>query len=322
MKRLHAFCFLSVFLMLTAAAGAADVKWPTKPVTVVVGYTPGGMSDVSTRLVCDALQSRLGQPVVVQNKGGAGGMLGMNSVAQAAPDGYTLYGGSVSQPLAIGAFNKKKEISINDFESVGGFLPHERALFIQNDAPFSNWEEFVEYVKKNPDTVSIGFGGGMWSLEVLRYVAHKEGLSYKLVPYKSGGDASADFFGRHIDIAELGVGTAVYQAAVEGKAKVLIDMAGDKVPGFENVPRLIDKGYNFPVLSEYGLLFPKNTPRPIVEKMEAALRDALNDPALLEKLRNLGSRPRFLDGATFAKAVEQALNSIPVLVEYNDNIKK
>ena len=160
----------------------------------------------------------------------------------------------------------------------------------------------------------------MWSLEVLKHVAHKEGLKFKLVPYKSGGDASADFFGRHIDVAELGVGTAVYQAALEGKAGVLIDMAGDQIPGFESVPRLTDKGYPFPVLSEYGLLLPKNTPQPIVQKMEQALRETMNDPATLEKLRNLGAKPRFLDGVAFKKTVNSALDSIPVLVESNSKI--
>ena len=143
---------------------AAGDAWPTKPVTIVVGFTPGGMADVSTRIVADKLQAVLGQPVVIQNKGGAGGMLGIQAVAAAKPDGYTAYGGSVSQPLAISPFSKKKDVTLDEFEVVGGFLPHERALFIQSDAPYKTWEEFVDYVKKNPDTVSIGFGAacGRW----------------------------------------------------------------------------------------------------------------------------------------------------------------
>ncbi len=315
--------FLCMFLFgLCTLPAMATEDWPQKPVTIVVGYSPGGMSDLTTRIVVDKMQSILGQPFVVQNKSGAGGMLGMQTVARAKPDGYTFYSGTTTQPLSTQFFSDSISLNINDFDLVGGFLPHERALFAQPDAPYSNWDEFIAYVKANPNKVSIGFGGGLWSMEVLRHVAEKEGLKWRLIAYKSGGEASADFFGKHIDIAETGVGTAVYQGALDGKAKVIIDMSNDKIPGFESVPRVVDKGYPYPVLSEYGILAPKGTPPAILEKMSQALKQTLEDEAILEKLRKMGSRPRYLSAEDFKNTAEKALSSVPQLLELNKAIKK
>lgn len=322
MKRFAFLLTVISCLFLACGGAAAATKWPAKPITVVVGFSPGGMSDLTTRIVVDKMQAFLGQPLVVQNKGGAGGMLGMQHVTRAKPDGYTIYGGSITQPLAAQFFSDSIAITVDDFDIIGGFIPHERALFAQPDAPYSSWEEFVAHVKAHPDTVSIGFGGGLWSLEVLRHVAEKEGLKWRLVAYKSGGEVSADFFGKHVDIAETGVGTAVYQGALEKRAKVIIDMSNDKIPGFESVPRLVDKGYPYPVLSEYGIICPKGTPREIREILTAALKAAMEDEETLGKLRKMGTRPRYVAPEEFKKTAANALTSLPELLERNKKIAK
>lgn len=322
MKALRILLVAMSCLFMTGNLAQAAVDWPTRPVTVIVGYTPGGMSDLTTRVVADKLQAILGQPVVIQNKGGAGGMIGMGTAAQAKPDGYTAYGGSVTQPLAMQYFSESVNLELDQFEVVGGFLPHERALFVQADAPYSTWEEFVAHVKANPDTVSVGFGGGLWAMEVMKFIGAKEGLKWKLIAYKSGSEASADFFGGHIDVAETGVGTAVYQGALAGKAKVLIDVSNDKVPGFESVPRLVDKGYPYPVLSEYAFLFPKGTPKEIVDKATDALEKAMHDSDVLDKLRKMGVRPRFQPPDDFRKTADAALKSLPGLLKANKSFEK
>ena len=285
---------LACATFLVSPALAAE-EWPTKPMMLMVPNSVGGMADVTARIMADGLLKILGQPMVVQNKPGAGGQVCMQYVARSPADGYTIFSGNMTQPLAMGEITGKRTIKLDDYEVVGGFLPNERALYIHNDAPYSNWDEFVAYAKAHPDTVSIGFGGNQQSLELLKYVTAKAGIKCRLINYKSGGDASADFFGKHIDMVELGVGTAVYQAAVEGKAKMLALTSDGKIPGFD-APRLMDKGYPYPVLTEYGMLMPKGTPKAIVKKLEKALEATLQDPEIMAKMKNLGAPARFISG--------------------------
>lgn len=293
LKKVSLFCTCAVLLL--ACPAMADTSWPTKPVTLMVSNSVGGMVDVTSRILADGMLKILGQPLVIQNKPGAGGQICLRYVARSQPDGYTVFSGNITTPLAATELAGKNLLNLDDYEFVGGFLPNERALYIHADAPFKTWEEFVAYAKAHPDTLSIGFGGNQWSYELMKYVTAKAGIQCKLINYKSGGDASADFFGRHIDIVELGVGTPVYQAALEGKARMLIVTSGNQIPHFD-APRLLDKGYPYPILSEFGLLMPKGTPQEIIGKMEAALETVLKDPETLKKMHTLGAQARFISG--------------------------
>ena len=231
LKKVSLFCTCAVLLL--ACPAMADTSWPTKPVTLMVSNSVGGMVDVTSRILADGMLKILGQPLVIQNKPGAGGQICLRYVARSQPDGYTVFSGNITTPLAATELAGKNLLNLDDYEFVGGFLPNERALYIHADAPFKTWEEFVAYAKAHPDTLSIGFGGNQWSYELMKYVTAKAGIQCKLINYKSGGDASADFFGRHIDIVELGVGTPVYQAALEGKARMLIVTSGNQIPHFD-----------------------------------------------------------------------------------------
>ncbi len=305
----------AAFVITSLAMPAMGAGFPEKPVNLMVPNSVGGMADVATRIVADGLIKELGQPAVVQNKPGAGGVVCLKFVSKSAPDGYTVFSGNTTQPIAISILTGKEPVEIGDYEVVGGFLPNERALYIQPDAPYSTWEEFIDYAKKHPEEVRIGFGGNQWSLELLRYVTKKAGINCKLVNYKSGGEASADFFGRHIDIAELGVGTAVYQAAVEGKAKVLAVTSGGKIPAFPDTPRLMDKGYPYPVLTEFGMLLPKGTPQPFVERLETALKNVLASPETMEKFAKLGAQARFSSGKELKSRCDEVTSGVKVMLE-------
>lgn len=125
-----------------------------------------------------------------------------------------------------------------------------------------------------------------------------------------------------MDIAEVGVGTAVYQGAFENRSKVLIDVSNDKVPGFESVPRLVDKGYPYPVLSEYGFLCPKGIPANIKALLTSALEKTLLDPDTLVKLRKMGTRPRYVAPDEFTETTRKALESVPVLLESNRKLSQ
>ena len=191
LKKVSLFCTCAVLLL--ACPAMADTSWPTKPVTLMVSNSVGGMVDVTSRILADGMLKILGQPLVIQNKPGAGGQICLRYVARSQPDGYTVFSGNITTPLAATELAGKNLLNLDDYEFVGGFLPNERALYIHADAPFKTWEEFVAYAKAHPDTLSIGFGGNQWSYELMKYVTAKAGIQCKLINYKSGGDASADF---------------------------------------------------------------------------------------------------------------------------------
>ena len=303
-------------LALLCCGGIAAAAYPDKPVTFVVGYAPGGTADVSVRMLADRMQKHLGQPIVIQNKGGAGGIIGLESVLRAAPDGYTVFAGAPFVAVSSSYFLKKKPLSLEDMEMVGGYMPQERCLFVPADAPYTTWEEFVDYVKKNPGAISIGSGASQWSTDLLKAIAHKEGLNYNLVMYKSGGEASSDFFGGHIQAVELGVGTPVYQAAREGKARLIIDLAADTVPFFEDTPTLLSKGYPWAVYTEYGFSVPKGTPEPVRATLEAALKATMEDPELIQLMKNAGYLPRFQTGAEYLAVSKECVTNIESLLHY------
>lgn len=316
---------LAAALLFPGVIRAADTDYPTKPVTLLVAFTPGGMGDVSVRMLADPLQKALGQPMVIENKGGAGGLLGLQAALRAKPDGYVVAAGSPQQGIVASAFlqsGDNPQVKPDDMLTVCGFMPQARAIFVPMDSPFTTWEEFIAYAKANPGKVSIGFGGSQWSLDIMRYIAAKEGIKLKLVLYKSGGETAADFFGGHIMAGELGVGTPVYQAAREGKARVLINLSNAPVPGFPDLPSISDKGYDIVSTVRYGFAMPKGTPEAVRAKFEDAVRTVLQDEAVLASMTKVGFTPQFLSGAELHELLQKDLDSLQHIVEFNKTLKE
>lgn len=320
------FCWILAGVVLTglACTPASAAPYPNKPVTLMVAFAPGGMGDVSVRMLSDPLQKILGQPMVIENKGGAGGLIGLQAALRAKPDGYVVAAGSPQQGIVASAFlasDANKPLIPDDMVTVCGFMPQSRALFVPLDSPFTTWEEFIAYAKANPGKVSIGFGGSQWSLDIMRYIAAKEGLKLKLVLYKSGGEAAADFFGGHITVAELGVGTPVYQAAKDGKARVLINLSNAPVPGFPDLLSISDKGYDIVSTVRYGFAMPKGTPEDIRATFENAVRTVLQDKAVLESMHKIGFTPQFMSGAELHELLKRDLTSLQTVVDFNKTLK-
>lgn len=307
--------FLSMFLLVSGAQSVV-AAYPEKPITFIVGYAVGGVSDVSTRMLVEKMQKNLGQPIVVVNRGGAGGIVGLESVLRSSPDGYTVFAGSPFLAVASSHFLRKEPVALEAMDIVGGYMPQERCLYVPLDAPYKTWEEFVAYVKKNPGSTAIGFGASQWAMDLMKAMAHKLDLKLNMVMYASGGEVSSDFFGKHIQVAESGVGTPAYQAVREGKARILVNLGADKVPFFEDTPSLLSKGFPWAVYMEYGMSLPKGTPEPIRAKLEAALKAAMDDPDLVALMKNAGYRPRFQTGVEHMKTCKQGIDNVAALLKY------
>ncbi|MCF8114560.1 MAG: tripartite tricarboxylate transporter substrate binding protein [Desulfotignum sp.] len=305
--------------LISNAVSAGD--YPSKPITIIVPWGAGGMSNVSTRMLGDKMKDILGQPIIYINKPGASGLIGLQSLKKAKPDGYTIASGALTLAFTSPYFLDSSPFAVDDFDYIGSYMPQERILFTTPDKPYKTWEEFIEYSKKNPGKISVGSGGAQWALEVMKSIAKKEGIEWNYVMFKSGGEGSSSILGGHVDVCETGTGTPAYQSARHGKLLVLADLGSEKVPFFPDVRNMNDLEYPFATILEYGMIVPKGVPEEIRAKLENTLKTVMKDKALMEKMGETGFTPRFVNGDGYRKIVKKAVESIPQLIEYTKDIK-
>ncbi len=297
------------------------VDYPTKPITIIVPWGAGGMSNVSTRMLGEKMKAILGQPIVYINKPGASGVIGLNAVKKAKPDGYTIASGALTLGFTSPFFFDTDRFEVDDFVYIGSYMPQERVLFTTNDKPYKTWEEFIAYSKAHPGKVSVGSGGAQWALEVMKSIARKENIKWKYVMFKSGGAASSAILGGHVDACETGTGTPAYQSARQGKLRVLVDLGTEKVPFFPGVRNMKDLGYPFSTMLEYGMAMPAGVPEEIRQKLENALKTVMQDKELMNKMGETGFTPRFVSGSGYREIVIGAINDTPALQDYVKDIK-
>ena len=238
MKRwLIVLCSLTVvFGMVGPAMAAGD--YPSKPITFIVPWGAGGMTDLSGRLLANKFKAELGQPVVVINKPGASGIVGLKHGLKQKADGYTIVVGPMTLALTTPYFQGSKPFNPDDLSYIGSYMPQERILFTTSDKPYKTFSEFIDYARKHPGEVSVGSGGAQWALEVMKSIAVKDDLKLKYVMFKSGSAASSAILGKHVDVCETGSGTSAYQAARAGKLVLLVDLGSETVPFFPDAKNL------------------------------------------------------------------------------------
>ncbi len=317
------FFTLIMFVLMVGLCGnaySAD-NYPNKPITIIVPWGAGGMSNVSTRMLGERMKSILGQPIVYINKPGASGIIGLNTLKKAKPDGYTIASGGLTLGFTAPFFLDAEPFSVKDFSLIGSYMPQERVLFTTPDKPYKTWEEFIAYSKANPGEVSVGSGGAQWALEVMKSIAKKENIKWKYVMFKSGGAASSAILGGHVDVCETGTGTPAYQSARKGKLIALVDLGSDSVPFFPDVKNMKHYGYKFSTMLEYGMVLPKGVPEEIRAKLENALKTVMQDKDLMKKMGETGFTPRFVSGQGYEKIVKEAIESTPALQEYVKDVK-
>jgi tripartite-type tricarboxylate transporter receptor subunit TctC len=313
-----------VFALVWSLGGPlwAAEPYPTKPVTFVVPWGAGGMTDVTARLMAEKFKVELGQPVLVLNKPGASGILGMKYALGEKPDGYTVIIGPMTDALASPYFQGAEPFNIKDLSFVASYMPQERVLFTTPDKPYKTFREFIDYAKKHPGEISAGSGGIQWALEVIKSIGVKDSLKMKYVMFKSGAEASTAILGKHVDICETGTGTPAYQSAREGKLILLVNLGSETVPFFPNAKSVKELGYPFTTIIDYGLVLRQGTPEPIRKKLEDTLKKVLEDPEVKATLTQMGLTPRFLDGKAYEKICTEAAKSVPEMIKYNKAVQE
>jgi tripartite-type tricarboxylate transporter receptor subunit TctC len=281
---------LAAGILAAATATASAQGYPTRSINVVVPFPAGGPSDVVARIVTEHMGRTLGQQLVIENVGGAGGTLGSARVAAAAPDGYTLLAGSMGSHVAAPVLtpNLKYDPS-KDFEPIG-FTAHSPAVITaRKDFPAKDMAEFVAYVKQNGDKVKQAHGGIGASSHMACLLFNTElGLKPTMVAYRGTGPAVNDLVGGHVDfLCEQSVSVA--EQIKGGSVKAYGISATERLAALPDVPSAKEAGIKYDMSIWAGIFAPKGVSKEVVDKLAAALDKALDDPAVQKRLGDLGA---------------------------------
>ena len=278
---------------VTPALAAEDpAKYPSQPIRMIVPFAPGGASDFAARLLQPHLSAALGQQIVVENRAGAAGNVGMDVAARAAPDGYTVFLGNVGTiSINPGMFADLTVKPDKDFIPISIVADTPGILIASPKFPPNNAKEMVAYVKANPGKVNFASpGSGSLNRLEMETFALSNGLQMTHIPYKGGaGPAVADVLGGHVEVMFSTISSAINHVK-EGRLKALGVTTKQRVPGLPNVATLVEQGFPANVSSSWqGILVPAGTPRAIVDKLHAATVKAGSNPEVRQRMEEAGT---------------------------------
>ncbi len=304
MKRRSA---LVATLTLTAAGlCAAQAAFPNKSITLVVPFPPGGLADIVARPVAEAMSRDLGQPVVIENKGGAGGGIGMGQVAKSKADGYTILMALSSYsvlPEADAVLGRAPMYTFAELRPIVRYTADPTVLAVRAEAPWKTVKEFVDDAKKRPSAINYGSSGNYGTMHVpMEILAQNAGIKMTHVPFTGAGPAVVALLGGQIDAVSTGPAT-VLQHVKAGKIRVLGHWGNGKLAALPDAPSLKDAGYNAEYAQWSGLFIPAATPEPVAQRLRQAAVFAGNDAKVREIINNSGSPVLFQDSPEFEKYV-------------------
>ncbi|MFN9774405.1 MAG: tripartite tricarboxylate transporter substrate binding protein [Burkholderiales bacterium] len=295
-------------LALAGAARAQDAPWPSRPLTMVVPFPPGGVADLVGRPVAAALEKQLGQPVVVENRAGAGGGLGMQQVARAKPDGHTLLMAlsSISiLPEADRVLGRAPMYAHRDLVPVARFTADPVVLAVRADAPWKTVADFVDDARRRPGQIPYGSSGNYGTMHVpMEMLAARAGAKLLHVPYTGAGPAVVGLLGGQVDALATGPSSIVQQVKA-GKVRVLGSWGDARLASLPDVPTLKEAGFDVAFSQWAGLFVPAGTPEPVVARLRAASRAILADAQMLQRFETLGTPLQYLDAPEFARFYER-----------------
>jgi tripartite-type tricarboxylate transporter receptor subunit TctC len=291
---------LGAALATLQAPAAAQAAWPDKPVTMVVPYSAGGPTDVVARMLAIPMGKSLGQTVIVENTVGAGGTIAPARVARAAPNGYTILIHHMGMATAPALYKKLPYDPLKDFEYVGQVLDVPMTLLSRKDFPANDFQQLLAYVKANKDKVSLANAGiGAVSQLCGLLFTSQIGVELTTVPYKGAGPALNDLMGGQVDLL-CDQTTQTAPVIKEGnRVKVFGVTTPQRLSSLPNIPTLDEQGLKgFDVRVWHGVYAPKGTPPAVIDKINAALRVALQDPVVKQRLADLSSEIVPMDKVT------------------------
>jgi len=295
---------IGILLLPLIAFGQA---FPTRPITMVVPFPPGGLADIVARPVAEAMSRDLGQPVVIENRAGAGGGIGMGLAARAKPDGYTVLMALSSYsviPEADALLGRSPMYAMADLRPVARYTADPTVLAVRADAPWQSVKDFVDDARKRPGAINYGSSGNYGTMHVpMEILAHTAGIKMTHIPYTGAGPAVVALLGGQIDAVSTGPAT-VLQHVKAGKVRILGHWGSGSLAALPDVPALKDAGFNAEYAQWSGLFIPAATPEPMAQRLRAAARAAAQDPKVREVIQGSGSPVLYLDTPEFEKYVQ------------------
>ena len=300
---------------LTAVSlGAANAQtFPAKPVKLVIAFPAGGPTDISMRVLADNASKILGQPVIVENKPGAGGTLPAQALQTAQPDGYTL------AQIPLGVFRLPYTTKINwdpvkDISYVLNVTGYAFGIVVPADSPLKTWTHFVAWAKANPGKLSYGSTGTMTSPHLTtELIAQKLGIELLHVPYKGSADLMQATLGGQLMAAADSTGFAPQVEA--GKLRVLNTWGAERLAKFPDAPTLKELGRDIVQNSPFGIGAPKGTPAPVVKRLHDAFKQAMEQESYRTALARYDMVPMYMSTAAYQKFAQETFAREKALVE-------
>ena len=301
------FARMALATLAALAAGLAGAQFPDHPVTMVVPFPPGGVADTVARPVAEAMSRELKQPVVIENKAGAGGAIGMAHVAKAKPDGYTVLMSLSSYtvlPEADKVMGRTPQYQLADLRPVARFTADPTVLAVRAESPWKTYAEFIAAARAAPGKLTFGSSGNYGTMHMpMAMLELQQGVKLTHVPYTGAGPAIVGLLGGQVDAIATGPATIV-QHVKAGKVRVLAHWGEARLASLPDVPTLKELGVPIDYAQWSGLFVPAGTPEPVVVRLREAAKAAANDERVKQVMTTAGSPILYLDAPEFQRYVD------------------
>jgi tripartite-type tricarboxylate transporter receptor subunit TctC len=287
----------------TSIGGASATDYPTRPVKWVVGYPPGGATDIIARLLGQRLSERLGQQFVIENKPGAGNNIATESVINAEPDGYTLLFVNPANYINASLYANLKFNVVRDIAPVAAFNRVPNVMTVNNNVPAKTVAEFIAYVKANPGKVNLASSGNGTSVHLSgEMFMAMSGAKMQHVPYRGAAPAITDLLGGQVQVIFDNM-PSILQHIRAGSARALAVTGTARSSLLPDVPLLADTIPGYEASALFGMGAPKNTPKEIIAKLNKEINEILAEPAIKARLTDLGGEPLIGPPEAFGKMI-------------------
>ena len=275
--------------LAVVSARAAD--YPTRPVHIIVGYPPGGSTDIVARLIGNWLSQRLGQQFIVENRAGAGNNIGTEQVTKAAPDGYTMLLVNPANTINASLYKKLNFNFLRDIDPVGNVIQVPNVMEVNPSVPAKTVPEFIAYVKANPDKVNVASSGNGTSIHLSgELFKMMTGIKMTHVPYKGSAPMLTDLLAGQVQVTFDNLPSSIGHIKA-GKLRALAVTTAKRSPELPDVPTVAESVPGYEASAFFGFGVPHGTPKEIVDKLNHEINEALKDPGMLKKLADLGGIP-------------------------------
>ena len=303
-KRIKILSILTFIFVITIQQAVMAQDFPIKPITLMIPYGAGGPTDLAARTLAEILKEILGQPIVVVNKPGGGGIIAPSILAKEKPDGYNL---SVTPTIALAQIPQMRDVGfdpLNDFEFIARHMSFVGGIFCLANKPWKSMKDLLDYSKQNPGKVSYGTPGfGTSCHTATEFIQAKERIKWRMIPYDGSVKLVSALLGGHIDLIP-GESASIKGHLKSGEVRILA-VEGLGKEEFPGVPTFEEFGYELTVGGQFGIIAPKGTPAPILKKLQDSFKKAIEDPRYEAICNKIGVLKTYLSGEDYFKLIKK-----------------